>query len=352
MPRQFRADVEGMTALEKYARLEGSGVWREAPDEQRRDVVVSLGDASLIITEVRSGLVLSHWSLPAVKRLNRGSKPAIFAPGADPDNETLEIDDALVIEALETIRAALAPRARWQRLRGALAGVAVVLTLAAAYWLPQILVDRTATSVPPAMRAQIGRDVLDSMILSAAGERICADPEGRQVMATLRNRVLGNDWRVSVIAGIPGFETAHLPGRLLVLGQDLVERLDSAEALAGWMLAEVLASEAHDPLLDALHYAGIRATFTLMTTGTMLEGALSGYAAQSFRAPVIFPRAGAIGARLDQLGQSPTAYALSLPQRASVLAEALADRPNPAGRTHDRLLSDGEWLTLQEICSN
>lgn len=341
-----------MTALDKYARLEALGVWREAPDAQRRDVVIKLGDSSLIIEESRSGMVLSHWSLPAVQRLNRGNKPAVFAPGSDENGETLEIDEALVIEALETIRAALAPQHPFRRLRLSLAVGAVVLTLAGLYWLPQILVDRTASAVPQAMRAQIGRESLDSLFLSAAGQRICADPEGRQVMATLRNRVLGNDWRVSVIAGVPGFESAHLPGRLMVLGQDLVERLDSAEALAGWMVAEALAADAHDPLLGALHFAGIRATFTLMTTGTMLQGALSGYAAQLFRAPSPLPNADALVVRLGEIGQSPTAYALSLPPRAAALATNLTARPVDPARAFERLLSDGEWLTLQEICSN
>ena len=66
-----------MTALEKYARLEGSGVWRAGPDEQRRDVVVSLGDSSLIIADTKSGQALSHWSLPAVVRMNKGTRPAV-----------------------------------------------------------------------------------------------------------------------------------------------------------------------------------------------------------------------------------------------------------------------------------
>lgn len=158
-----------MTALDKYARLEGSGVWREGPDAQRRDVVVSLGDASLMIADERSGVMLSHWSLPAVQRLNRGSRPAVFAPSSDRDGETLEIDEALVIEALDTIRAALDPKQPLRRLRLSLAAGAAVLTLAGLYWLPQILVDRTAVSVPPAMRAQIGRTALDSLFLSAAG---------------------------------------------------------------------------------------------------------------------------------------------------------------------------------------
>lgn len=339
-----------MTALEKYARLEGPGVWRADPAAQRRDVVVSLGEASLVISDTRSGQALSHWSLPALHRLNRGTRPALYAPAVDDAGETLELEDGLLIEALETIRAALSPRPplRWLR-RGLMLG-AVLLIGAGAYWLPGILVNRTAPIVPPAMRAQIGREALEALAGPASPVRVCAAPEGRQALATLRNRVLGSDWRVAVIAGLPGFEAASLPGRMVVLGDDLVSRLDSGEALAGWLLAEAQAAAGSDPLLDALDYAGTRATLALLTTGALPEGALAGYAVERFAEPPAAPTAAALGAALDALGISPTAYALSLPASRGALAQALADRPASPARGA-RLLSDGEWLTVQAICA-
>ena len=340
-----------MTALDKYTRLEGPGVWRAAADEQRRDVNVLLGDASLVITDTRSGMALSHWSLPAVRRLNRGTKPAVFSPCPEDDSETLELDDTILIEALDTIRAALTPRRPLRRVRLGLSALAVLTTLAGLYWLPGLLVDRTAAIVPPAMRAQIGRSALDSFLTSSGGERVCADPQARQVLATLRNRVLGTGWRVSVIAGVEGLQTAQLPGNLMILGADLIDRLDSAEALAGWMLAETLSNSADDPLRDALHFAGVRATLALMTTGTLPEEALSGYAGQLFAQPAGLPQAQALGPLLDGLGLSPTAYVLSLPDQAQGLAQGLADRQGVATRRDMRLLSDGQWLTLQEVCS-
>lgn len=339
-----------MTALEKYARLEGPGVWRAGPEEQRRDVVVSLGDSSLMIGDSRSGQALSHWSLPAVQRLNRGTRPALYAPLSDGEGETLELDDPLLIEAIETIRAALAPRPplRWVRL-GLLAGV-VALAVAGAIYLPGVLVSRTAAIVPPAARVQIGREALESVFESVTTERICSDPEGRQALATLRNRVLGSDWRVIVVAGIPGAEAAHLPGQLIVLGDALVSRLDSPEALAGWLVAEAQARASTDPLLDVLRYAGTRATLTLLTTGTLPEGALRGYALHRLTQPPALPQAEALGAVLDGLGISPLPYAMSLPPARQALAEALADRPAQP-RAPERLLSDGEWLTVQAICA-
>lgn len=339
-----------MTALERYARLAGPGVWRAGPQAQRRDVTVSLGDATLVIRDARSDHALSHWALPAVQRLDKGHVPALFAPSSDPQGEVLELEEPLLIEALETIRAAMGPRppARW--LRWATIGVLAALVALGAMVLPGVLVERTAAIVPPAARAQIGRDALDGLTLSSTRERVCAGAEGRQALALLRDRILGSDWRLVVVAGVPGFQAAHLPGRLIVLGDELVARLDSGEALAGWILAEAQALEARDPLLDALDHAGLRATATLLTTGSLPEHALDGYAALRFARPAARPDPQALGAALDALGIAPTAYALSLGEADAVLVQALADRPAAASRADGRILTDGEWLTVQAIC--
>ena len=58
-----------MTALPEYQRLECSGLWRDGPGAQRREVIVAFGDATLVIADARSDRALAHWSLPAVLRL-------------------------------------------------------------------------------------------------------------------------------------------------------------------------------------------------------------------------------------------------------------------------------------------
>ena len=61
-----------MTALKKYARLEATALWRAGPDVQRREVIVSIGDATLVISDLKDQ-ALTHWSLAAVDR----AKPAL-----------------------------------------------------------------------------------------------------------------------------------------------------------------------------------------------------------------------------------------------------------------------------------
>ena len=343
-----------MTALEKYARLEGVGLWRPAPDAQRRDVVVRFGKASLALSDSRSGAVLAHWSLPAVARLNPGVTPALYAP--DPREadagETLELDDETLIDALETISRALNPPARAHRLRRALGALVLGLALLAGWlWFPALLANQAASIAPQASRAQIGRMALDHMPQDLPDARLCGHPAGRQALATLRARILGGGYRASVIAGVDGFESAHLPGRVILLSEALLLRLDAPEALAGYLLAEALAIEAEDPLHDALRHAGARATMTLLRTGQLPERALDGYLADRIARPRASPDPQALAEGLAAQGLSVQPYALSLGESEAALAEALADQPRPTPpEAASRLLTDGQWLSLQGIC--
>ncbi|MCX8509970.1 MAG: hypothetical protein ORN49_14025, partial [Rhodobacteraceae bacterium] len=91
-----------MTALTQYQRLECPGLWRETPKDQRREVIVTFGDATLILKESPSERALTHWSLPAVIRSNPGQMPALFIPGPD-SGEELELDDETMIAAISKV---------------------------------------------------------------------------------------------------------------------------------------------------------------------------------------------------------------------------------------------------------
>ncbi|MCC6001512.1 MAG: hypothetical protein JJU19_11710 [Pararhodobacter sp.] len=365
-----------MTALTRYSRLEGSGIWRPHAGAQRRDVAVVLGKASLTLLDSRTGGVLAHWSLPAVERLNPGRRPALFSPGgagnappgkrvgtssdqqdtAPAGGETLELDDELLVDALEAIHRALRPpeRRRWLR-RGVGIGTLALVALVAVLWLPPALVDHTAGIVPQASRAQIARATVDTLPSSFPGSQVCAHPGGRQALATLRARILGGSYRALVISGIPGFEAAHLPGQVILLGDELLTRLDAPEALAGYLIAEAIVAEQRDPLREVLRHAGFRATLTLLTTGRLPDDALDGYLTRRLAAPPARPPADALVAALGELGVSPLPYASALGNTGEMtgLADALADaRIAPGDNGAGRLIGDGEWLMLQSVCDN
>ena len=54
-----------MTALTQYQRLEATGIWRKSAEAQRIDVIISIGESSLVITDINEK-PLAHWSLAAL----------------------------------------------------------------------------------------------------------------------------------------------------------------------------------------------------------------------------------------------------------------------------------------------
>jgi len=90
-----------MTALSDFERLECLGLWRASADAQRQDVIVSVGDATLTLSD-SNGTAIAHWSLPAIERVNPGKRPALFRPGEDA-TELLELTDDTLIQAIKKV---------------------------------------------------------------------------------------------------------------------------------------------------------------------------------------------------------------------------------------------------------
>jgi hypothetical protein len=266
-----------MTALKKYQRLECFGLWRATPHDQRREVHVRLGDATLILIDPKSGTALSHWSLPAIEQLNPGTWPPVFAPGLDA-GESLELDDTDMVAALETVQSAVqAAAARPGRLRGLiLGGLALAVVGGGAFWLPGVLVAHTASVMPPAQRAEVGQRVLDDLTRLTGSP--CNDPFGLRALALLSERVFGPiDTPILYVLPEGVEQPLHLPGDVIVLPRRLIETTEGPEAAAGAALAERLRAIMEDPVLPLLDYAGLAATFQLLTTARLPEEALAGY---------------------------------------------------------------------------
>ena len=104
-------------------------------------------------------------------------------------------------------------------------------------------------------------------------------------------------------------------------------------------------------MIPLLQHAGVPATFRLLTTGALPQGALAGYAEVLLRLPPQPVPTDVLLARFAKTGVpvSPYAYAVD-PTGESVLALIEADpfrtgAPNP-------VLADGDWISLQTICAD
>lgn len=335
-----------MTALSEYERLETEGLWRETPDAQLRRVIVSVGDTTLVLTG-NADTPLAHWSLPAIVRLNPGEHPAVFSPSADGD-ETLEIDEELVVTAIERVKRAI-DRRRSQpgrlRLILTVASLTAVIALSV-FWLPQALVGYAARITPEIKRAEIGESLL-TQIRRVTGP-VCSQPEANRALAQLAAR-LGIETERLIVVRSGVATTKHLPGGFILLNSSLVEDTEDPNVVAGYIIAEQQRAAQDDPLVALFSDAGVTSTARFLTSGQIPVEALTDYSETLLTLPMEEPH---IEPLLDRfraanIPATPYAYALDISGETTLhLIEA-----DPVAMTaYVPILSDGEWVALQEIC--
>ena len=337
-----------MTALKKYQRLESPGLWRDTPEAQRREVVVAFRDATLVLSDPRNEQPLSHWSLPAVERLNPGQMPALYAPGFDTD-ETLEIDDPEMTAALETIRMALRKgAARPGRLRGTIVlGLTLGTFIVGAVFVPDALVRHTAAMLPQATRAQIGQAALADIVRLTGAP--CRTPLGDRAATLLSERLLAGAGVAVVVLKDGLTQAASLPGNIVLIGAPVLAAAQQPEAPAGFVIAEMLRAETEDPVLAILRHAGLSATLRLLTSGTLPPDALSGYGEAFLSAPRPPPAQEALLARFAASAVSSAAYGYALDPTGETTLGLIEADPFRNGSPRS-LLGAQDWDALKSIC--
>lgn len=335
-----------MTVLARYQRLEAEGIWQPEPEAQRRDVIVSIGKATITISTA-SGSALAHWSLPAIQRLNPDERPALYRPGED-SPETLEISDDEVIGAVEKVLKAIERgNVHPGRLRFlAMVGVATIVIGSAFLWLPNAIIRHTASLVPDAARSAIGAKLLAEM------DRVTGAPcdarSGQQALRHLEERLFPDETTKMVVLPSALTETGHLPGGVIMISHKLVEDFEVPEVLAGYVLAEDLRRDEIDPLAQLLNGAGLRAALTLLSQGQLREETLKRMAEWVVvRAPEPVPDEALI-ARMATANVpiAPYAYARD------ISSEAVSGLTDASAPTKIPVLDDGDWIALQRICED
>jgi len=326
-----------MTALKQYQRLESSGLWKASAEAQRREVLISFGNATLVMSD-GAGRPLTHWSLSTVNRLNQGTRPALFAP-SDDTSETLEIEDAEMIKAIETVRSTIEKaRPRPGRLRWIFRlGLPIALIASAITFGPELLIRQTISVVPQVKRSAFGSSILTELE-KTLGPR-CNSPQGRVALSALTQRLLGRGGEIVILPRGFGLATG-LPGGVIALDQDLIENTDDPHVIAGHVLAAHSMREMADPLTPLLRHAGSSTTVRLLTTGDITPQDIERYTESLLQGDRSFPAIADLQERFDR------AQVLSGPYFASqgIAVDA------PSSTTTKPVLSDGQWVALQGIC--
>ncbi|MDG1068299.1 MAG: hypothetical protein P8P40_07995 [Sulfitobacter sp.] len=335
-----------MTALSKYDRLEATGLWRPTPDGQRREVIVSIGNATLVVTDMNDQAI-AHWSLAAVARLNPGEIPAIFHPDGDED-ETLELpaNETEMVEAIETLRIGIAKqRPRPGRLRwlGISVSLAAVLALMV-FWLPGAMRDNTLRVVPQVKREALGVALINRM--QRVTGPLCNDPTGLRAL-----RKLGARLETPKLAVVPalGRPALHLPGGVILLDRSVFEDWEEPDVAAGFILSELALQVERDSLADLLDATGPWENFRLLTTGEISDAALDAYAEILMTAPRREPDTANLLALFEAADVRATPYARARDITGESVLALIEGDPMQSRET-EPLIPDSTWLRLQGLC--
>lgn len=335
-----------MTALTKYDRLEATGLWRPDPEGQRREVIVSIGNATLMIADMNDQAI-THWSLAAVARANSGKTPAIYHPDGD-EGETLELPEheGEMINAIESLRTAIAKkrprpgRLRWLGVTLSIATVAAVVL----FWLPGAMRDNTLRVVPQVKRETLGVALIDRM--QRVTGPMCNDAAGLRALRRLGLRL--ETLKLAVVPAL-GRPALHLPGGVIVLDRSVFEDWEEPDVAAGYILSELASQLERDPLAELLDVVGPWENFRLLTTGEISGNALDAYAEHLMTAPAAPPDTANLLALFEASDVPATPFARARDITGESTLELIEGDPMQ-GRETEPLLPDSAWLRLQNLC--
>jgi hypothetical protein len=333
-----------MTAIDKYLRLEALGLWREREAAPPREVVVSFGRSTLVL----SGLddrPLGHWALAGIAAVGRDGDATVYAmtPGGE---ETLAIRDREMVAAIAAVaRPALGAAARPARPRrrvplGPLLGAAALVALGFA--LPRGIALGVARLMPPEQAAEYGDRMLIELIARQGPP--CAGAAGARALARLAERLdPAAPTRARVMAiGVP---VAALPGRTVVVDREALGAAASPAEVAGWVALGL----GRDPRAALARDAGTLANLRYLVVGAFDERALARAAQGALEAPTPDESAAAL-ALLGSAGIDAGDFRARL-GAVGLLAETDSDAA-ARERAATPALDQPGWQSLRAICAD
>lgn len=339
-----------MTALKSYDRLECTGLWRRDNSSQRREVIVSFGEASLVLSDMQNR-ALAHWALAAIDTQIMQGTQALLRPGRDAE-EILELADPAMLDAVQQVQKAIdKSRPRPGRLRWFLGGALVVsLTALGVFWAPKAIVSYTANVLPEVKRAQLGTAILDH--ITTQNSPLCQGPFGVDAARLLAERLgADGDLKLFVLQG-SGDQAVVLPGDTILIYENMILNTTTPDVVAGHILAAQTRALGTDPLLTILQETGARTALSLITSDMLDKDQIAGLANATLNAPAQALNTQTMLTAFEVSGVSATPYAKHAERSLGSTAHDLARLdPYPAG-TPQPLLPDGAWLGLQSICTD
>lgn len=336
-----------MTALNEYERLECTGLWKESFTSQRQEVLILFGENSLILRN-SAGMAVSHWSLPAIQRINKLEHPALYRPGKE-SVETLEIDDRIMIDAISKITKIIDQRRpKHGKIRMyILVSIIIFLLTFSIIWIPQRLVEHTLAVTLETNKLALGRSLLKE--ISKLSGTPCKSKLGDAALINLKKRLLGESNHTLVIVPDSRKKVFSLPGNIHVIDKTVLEDHDTPEVAAGYIYSAIARTENSQPFESFIRTARTSTILRFLITSKIKDDVLQKYAEKMLIHPNLKVKYPYLLKKFQNkiVSTKPFAYAIDVTGDTTSL---LIDGDPYLGKSPPLLIPDSMWLSLQKIC--
>ena len=337
-----------MTVYPGFEVLECKGSWARGQESQSQEVIVQFGQESITI---RSGdeTVLTHWSLYFIQEIDESHNGVTFSP--DPDSgEWLMIRDPLMIGALrgETIIKKPVETPRFSLgVSWSMIALILMIATAGAYFGADRLLEVSANLVAANNRSIIGENIYLS--IHGTETRQCESDGGTRALDKLQG-LLAPDERLDIrlLDGIP-FLSRSLPGSIVILNSELLDRHDGPEVVAGFILLESERLRVKDPLLPFLEFTGPMRLFDIALGRPIADEHYLSYSRQLLASPLVPVDYGTLLERFEQ-ADFPSRHFTNVIAFLDGADEGISAAGSYELTPYTPLLMDDEWQILRAIC--
>jgi hypothetical protein len=255
-----------MTAIDKYTRLEALGQWRESPDHPPREVVVSFGNATLLLSDLNEN-PLCHWAMAATSRMSLNDTLAVYTPDTE-GFETLEIDDAEMVEAIAQVsRAAVTTTRRTPWLRWVFLAFIMAIIAAGIKATPSVLRDQAVRMTGPESARKLGTDMLATL-----NTDICREPSADTARELFQGRVFPNGRTLLIISRAQP-QANVFPGGVVVISGDTLQAMQTPYEFAALTIA--LAAQSETAMVQLFDTSSPRELLKYITSGKLSDERLA-----------------------------------------------------------------------------
>ena len=203
-----------MTAIKKYRILESKGLWIDKKDTSPKEVIVSFGKSSIIISD-DDAIPLDHWNFNSIMVTHKNLTRTTFGLGLDREEELI-IHDEEMIEAITMICAqgkiSKEPVLKFNHL---VKSLALLLTILFIFSVPTILRLITLDIIKPSYETIFVRSLLEKENLV---ENICTKQNKTEELENEIVRAFALKTRIDIsITKSSLLSPLILPGGLIVI---------------------------------------------------------------------------------------------------------------------------------------